>query len=145
MRNGRYIVVVGCGRLGTHIAEELSRKGDSVVVVDRDDSAFEGLSVDFSGFRLSGDATRISVLREAKLHEADLLIAATNDDDSNLMAAQIAKRIFDVPKAIALTADPVKTELFAKLGVETICPTFAAGGMLMDAAAGAGAAKREKP
>jgi trk system potassium uptake protein TrkA len=67
MKNNRYIVIVGCGRLGSHLANQLSRQGHSVVVIDRNEATFSGLSPDFSGFRVDGDATQMAVLKEAKL------------------------------------------------------------------------------
>ncbi len=143
MNRNRYVVVIGCGSLGSYVAEELSKKGDSVVVIDRDDSAFERLSIDFSGFRLSGDATGMKVLREAKLHEADILVAASDEDNANLMSAQIAKRIFGVPRVIARSIDPRKTGLYAMLGVETICQTFIAAEKFLEAAGPGRAENRE--
>lgn len=145
MHKNRYIVVLGCGSLGSFVAEDLSGKGDSVVVIDRDDSAFERLSIDFSGFRLSGDATRITVLREAKLQEADIFIASTNEDNSNLMAAQMAKRIFGVPRVLARSIDPRKMELYSLLGIETICQTSIAARMFLEAAETIPAGDREVP
>ena len=68
MKNSLYIVIVGCGRLGAHLANQLSRDGNSVVVIDRDETTFNHLSSDFSGFRIGGDATQMAVLKEAKLN-----------------------------------------------------------------------------
>ena len=68
MKNSRYIVIVGCGRLGAHLANQLSRAGNAVVVTDRDEATFNDLSPDFSGFRVGGDATQMAVLKEAKLN-----------------------------------------------------------------------------
>ncbi|MEZ4529301.1 MAG: NAD-binding protein, partial [Desulfobacterales bacterium] len=67
MKNSLYIVIIGCGRLGSHLANRLSGAGHSVVVIDRNEDTFSSLSADFSGFRLTGDATQISVLKQAKL------------------------------------------------------------------------------
>ena len=67
MKHSLYIVIIGCGRLGSHLANQLSRVGHSVVVIDKDEAAFKELSPDFSGFRIEGDATQIGVLNEAKL------------------------------------------------------------------------------
>jgi trk system potassium uptake protein len=87
MKNSRFILIVGCGRLGSRLANQLSRDGNSVVVIDKDETTFSNLSPDFSGFRVNGDATQMVVLKEAKLKKADVLIATTHEDNVNLMVA----------------------------------------------------------
>jgi len=133
MRSSRYIVIVGCGRLGSLLATELSRKGHSVVVIDRDDSAFDGLSQEFSGFKVEGDATQITVLKEAKVDKADAFIATTHEDNVNLMVAQVARRVFNVPHVLARVFDPRREGAYAQLGIETVCPTSVAGEMFLEA------------
>jgi trk system potassium uptake protein TrkA len=138
MKTSRYIVIIGCGRLGNHLADQLSREGHSVVVIDMHGAAFDDLSPDFSGFRVEGDATQMAVLKEAKLGNADVLIAATHEDNVNLMVAQVAKKIFGVPLVMARVFDPRREEVYARLGIETICPTSVAADMfLRDVADGA--------
>lgn len=122
-----YIVVVGCGRLGSFLANRLSNEGHSVVVIDVNASAFDMLTADqFSGFRVEGDATELAVLRHAKLDKADIVIGATQDENVNIMAAQVAKTRFNVPKVIARILDPNKEDFCRKLGIECICPTLIA-------------------
>ena len=77
MKDSLYIVIVGCGRLGSYLANQLSRSGHSIVVIDANENTFLELSPDFSGFRITGDATQIAVLREAKLKQADVFFATT--------------------------------------------------------------------
>lgn len=122
MSNNKYIVVVGCGRLGAILADHLSLQGHSVVAVDRDMSAFEKLSPDFTGFRLQGDATRISVLRQAKMDKADIVVAATRNDNVNLMVVQVAKSLFNVSRVMARLHDPKRGEMYADLDIEIVCP-----------------------
>ncbi|WP_373500825.1 TrkA family potassium uptake protein [Desulfococcus sp.] len=136
MTHNRYIVIVGCGRLGSHLANQLSRGGDSVVVIDRDHATFGNLSADFSGFRVEGDATQMSVLREARLNRADILIATTHKDNINLMAAQVARRIFGVSHVLARVFDPRREAVYTRLGIDTICPTSLAAGMFLAAVSG---------
>jgi len=144
MKNNRYIVIVGCGRLGSHLANQLSREGNSVVVIDRDESAFGDLSSDFSGFRVDGDATQMMMLKEAKLNQADVLIATTHDDNVNLMVAQVAKKIFGVPHVLARVFDPKREMVYARLGIDTISPTSVAVDMFLRAVAnGAGEGERQ--
>lgn len=119
-----FVVVVGCGRLGSHIATELSKAGNNVVVVDRSKEAFDLLSSDFSGFQVIGDATEQEVLRDARIAEADVLSAVTDNDNDNLMVAQVAKEIFGVERVLARVSDPVKGEVYQKLGLRILCPTM---------------------
>ncbi|MBN1931508.1 MAG: TrkA family potassium uptake protein [Desulfobacterales bacterium] len=131
MKNNRYIVVVGCGRLGSHLANQLSHSGNLVVMIDMNETAFNDLSPDFSGFRIDGDATHMAILNEAKLKNADVLIATTHEDNVNLMVAQIAQKIFNVRLVIARVFDPKREEVYAQLGIETICPTTVAVDMFL--------------
>ena len=133
MKNNKYIMVVGCGRVGSQLANQLSRDGNSVVVIDIDEAKFNDLSPDFSGFRIQGDATHITVLKEAKLKKADVLIATTHEDNVNLMVAQVAQKIFNVPHVLARVFDPKREEVYAQLGIDTICPTSVAAGMFLRA------------
>jgi trk system potassium uptake protein TrkA len=120
----RYIVIVGCGRLGAILANQLSRQGRNVVVVDRDEAAFKNLSAEFSGFQVTGDAAELAVLRRAGIEEADCLLAATRHDNVNLMVAQVARTVFHVSKVIARVFDPSRQEVYDQFGIETICPTL---------------------
>lgn len=123
MSNDRYIVIVGCGRVGSQLANLLSSRGNSVVVVDQHEKAFANLSAEFSGFRITGDATHIAVLRQAKLEGADVFIATTHADNVNLMTAQVAKTLFKVPRIMARVYDPAREDVYTRLGIETVCPT----------------------
>jgi trk system potassium uptake protein len=129
MSNSRqlFIVVVGCGRLGAYLANRLSKNGHSLVSIDNDPSAFEGLSSEYGGFQIEGDATEFSIFKQAKMHKADMVIATTRDDNINLMVAQIAKEIFNVPKVLARVYDPNRVAIYHELGVVGICPTLIAG------------------
>lgn len=131
MNSNRYIVIIGCGRLGSHLANHISREGNLVVAIDSDESTFNELSPDFSGFRVHGDATQMAVLKEAKLDKADVLIATTHEDNVNLMVAQVARRIFGVPHVLARVFDPKREEVYAHLGIDTICPTSVAADIFL--------------
>lgn len=126
-----FIVIVGCGRLGSYLANRLSRDGHSVVVIDSREAALDNLNDDFSGFRLEGDATEFTVLKEAKTAQADLLIAATREDNLNVMVAQIAQKIFHVPRVMARVFDPRTEEIYRAMGIKTVNPTSLAGHELM--------------
>ncbi len=136
MKNSLFIVIVGCGRLGSGLANQLSRIGHSVVVIDSDEDTLEGLSSDFSGFRIVGDATQLAVLKQAKLKDADILFATTHGDNVNLMVAQVARKLFNVPQVLARVFDPRREQIYNQLGIETICPTSVAAEMFMLSVAG---------
>jgi trk system potassium uptake protein TrkA len=135
MQNNRYIVIVGCGRLGSHLANQLSRVGHSVVVIDSNEETFNALSPDFSGFRVLGDATQMAVLKEAKLKHADVFFATTHEDNVNLMVAQVAHKLFNVAHVLARVFDPRREQIYDQLGIETICPTSVAAEMFLLAVA----------
>ncbi len=123
-----YIVVVGCGRMGSHLANLLSRDGHRVVTIDRDENAFSKLSKEtYSGFRVEGDATELAVLHRAKLDQADVLIAATHEDNVNLMATLVAKKVFAVRHVMARVYDPRREAMYHELDLATVCPTLLAG------------------
>jgi trk system potassium uptake protein TrkA len=123
MSSYEFIVIVGCGRLGSMLANQLSRLGRSIVVVDREEDAFHNLSTEFSGFYVVGDAAEMAVLRRARIAEADCVLAVTKHDNVNLMVAQVAKDVFNVPKVIARVFDPAREEVYRTFNIETICPT----------------------
>lgn len=136
-RNGNLVVVVGCGRLGSLLASRLSRRGLEVVVVDSDERAFGGLSPEFSGFRVLGDATELAVLRRARVEEASTVIAATRDDSTNMMVAQVAKQVVGVPQAFARVFDPSREAIYHRLEIDTVCPTNLAANVIVERVASA--------
>ncbi|GAB6099295.1 hypothetical protein JCM16358_11740 [Halanaerocella petrolearia] len=118
-----YVLVVGCGRTGSAIANLLSKEGEDVVVVDRDEESFNHLSAEFTGFTIIGDAAEIEVLKEAKLDKADVIIVTTNDDNVNSMIAQIASELYEIPKVVVRLIDPAKEVIYQDLDVITMSPT----------------------
>jgi len=127
-----YIVIVGCGRLGSFLANRLSGDGHSVVVIDAEEKSFQALSAEFSGFRVTGDGTEFAVLKQAKTERADVVIATTREDNVNLMVSQVARKVFEVPNVIARVFEPERGSIYQELGVETICPTTIAGEVFLD-------------
>jgi trk system potassium uptake protein TrkA len=127
-----FIIIVGSGRLGSYLANRLSSDGHSVVVIDIKERAFDALSSEYSGFRIEGDATEIAVLKEAKADKADLLIAATREDNVNLMVSQIAQKIFQIPKVMARVFELKRESVYRALGIETFCPTVLVGDFFLE-------------
>jgi trk system potassium uptake protein TrkA len=116
------IVIVGCGRYGALLANRLSSRDHNVVIIDRSKEALKGLSAEFGGFAITGDAAELSVLRMAKIEEADCLFSVSNQDTLNLMVTQVAKYIFGVPKVIARVYQPSYEPIFRKFDIEMISP-----------------------
>jgi len=121
------VIIMGCGRLGAHLARRLVQAGHDVTVIDRNSDSFARLGNDFKGTVVLGVGIDEDVLRRAGIETADAFIAVSNGDNTNAMAAQIAKLVFQVPHVVARLYDPVREETYHTLGLmETICPTVMA-------------------
>lgn len=114
------VIIIGCGRLGSALAEALCRRGDDVVVVDRDEAAFERLSGSFSGLRVPGMGCDREALVRAGIESADALAALTASDEVNVVSARAARLMFKVPRVVARLYDPGKSEAYRRLGLPTI-------------------------
>jgi trk system potassium uptake protein TrkA len=118
------VIIVGCGRLGAHLARRLDHEGNDVVVIDRNAEAFSRLGSEFRGRMVFGTGIDEDILRRAGIENADAFIAVTNGDNTNAMASEIAKLVFHVPRVVARLYDPVREDTFHALGLmETVCPT----------------------
>ena len=117
------VVIMGCGRVGAQLATLLDAEGHRVAVLDTDSYSFSRLPATFGGSALVGDATDEEALRRAGIEEADAFVAVTQGDNRNVMAAQIAKHIFHVPKVVCRIYDPLRRDLYETLGLEAISPT----------------------
>jgi trk system potassium uptake protein TrkA len=126
------VVIMGCGRVGARLAGLLDIEGHSVSILDLDDYSFRRLPSEFGGNALVGDGTDEEALKKAGIEEADAFIALTQGDNRNIMASQIAKHIFSVPRVICRTYDPLRRELFSSLGIETFSPTVIFSQMLKE-------------
>jgi trk system potassium uptake protein len=116
-------VVIGCGRVGAGIADELDRAGWQVLIIDVSSAAFDRLPATFGGTALRGDGTDEDVLRRAGAENADLLLALTEGDNRNIMAAQLGVEALAARKTVAKVNDPVRAEAYAHLGIATMCRT----------------------
>ena len=114
---------MGCGRVGAQLAGLLATDGHSVTVLDNDAYSFRRLPPDFSGTALIGNGLDQEVLKRAGIEEADAFVVVTQGDNRNVMAAQIAKHIFNVPRVICRIYDPLRRDLYDTLGLEAISPT----------------------
>ncbi|TDX49079.1 potassium channel family protein [Orenia marismortui] len=118
-----YVLVMGCGRSGSYLANQLSKSGEDVVVIDKSSTSFKRLSAEFTGFTINGDATEIEILKSAKIDKADVVVITTNDDNVNAMIAQIASELYKVPKVMVRLLDPEKEVIYKDLNVITMSPT----------------------
>ncbi len=126
------VVIMGCGRVGAQLAGLLDAEGHAVTVLDIDDYSFRRLPPDFSGTALLGNGIDEEALKRAGIEEADAFVAVTQGDNRNVMAAQIAKHIFNVPKVTCRIYDPLRWELYNTLGLEAISPTTVFARMLKE-------------
>ena len=122
-RDSGYTVVIGCGRLGASLANAISDKEASVMMVDRDEHAFRKLGSAYGGLTMTGDATDIAVLRSAEIERADTVVSVTNDDNTNIMVAQIARNVYHIPNVICRLYDPEREIVYKEFDIDTICPT----------------------
>ncbi len=126
------VIIMGCGRVGATLAGMLDVEGHTVTVLDIDPYSFRRLPSDFKGTALVGNGIDQDILKEAGIEQVDAFFALTQGDNRNIMAGQIAKHVFRVPKVVCRIYDPLRQELFCKLGLEAISPTIIFARMLRD-------------
>src|SRR3989338_8167066 len=118
-----YIVIVGCGRVGAELARLLSQEGQDVVIIDRKESAFDRLGDAFNGITLKGSGVSTKTLHAAGIEKTDVFCALTNSDNVNIMASQVAKGIFKIPRVIARVYDPTRATIYKTLGLDIFSET----------------------
>jgi len=117
------IVIVGCGRVGSTLAENLDADGHEVIILDVRTAAFDRLPETFKGSAIRGDGTDEEVLRRAGAEGADIFLSLTEGDNRNVMAAQVATESLGIRQVIAKINDPVRAAAYAELGLVTLCRT----------------------
>ena len=118
------VVILGCGRVGARLAGMLDAESHKVSVIDTTLEAFERLPASFSGKVVLGEGVDYDILREAGIERADAFVAATQGDNRNIMASQIAKHLFGVKNVVTRVYDPLRADTFATLGLRAISPTL---------------------
>jgi trk system potassium uptake protein len=136
-----FVLIVGAGRVGSTVAKKALELGHEVSVLDADPLSHERLEQgstesweDRGGLFTVGTALEIDALVEAGVERAEVFIASTNGDNTNLVISQIAKKRFEVPKVVARVLDPARAAWYAEQGLETVCPTQTAIELLEQAA-----------
>lgn len=117
-RAGMYIIVVGGGRVGYHLAKTILQEGHEVLVMEKDRKTSEWLAEELGEVVMNGDGCEIRTMAEAGMGRANVVVAVTGDDEDNLVICQMAKGKFQVPRTIARVNDPKNEELFQQLGID---------------------------
>lgn len=136
------VVIMGCGRAGSTVAARLDATGHEVSIIDLDARAFRRLPPDFGGARIEGSGTDDRLLVAAGVREADAFLAVTQGDNRNLLASQMAKHLFGVGTVVARVYDPLRAELFGRLGLRAFSPTRISADLAIDALLGPDGADR---
>ncbi len=126
------VIIVGCGRVGAQLASLLSLEGHDVAIVDREAKAFERLPANFRGRRVTGVGFDREVLRQAGIEHADAFVSVTSGDNTNIVAALMARREFHIPKVVTRVFDPQRAEIYRRFGIPTISPTTWAANEIKD-------------
>jgi len=126
------VVIMGCGRVGAQLASLLDREEHKITILDTNAYSFRRLPSDFNGTALLGNGIDQEALKRAGIEEADAFVAVTQGDNRNVMAAQIAKHIFNVPRVVCRIYDPLRQELYSTLGLEAFSPTTIFAQMLKE-------------
>lgn len=116
------VIIIGCGRVGSRLAQLMSRRGHDVTVIDSDPAALKRLGPSFKGQKIVGIGFDRDVLIEAGIQRADALAAVTVSDEANVVSARLARQVFRVPRVVARVYDPGKAEIYRRFGLQTISP-----------------------
>jgi len=115
-----HVVVVGCGRVGSELAGSLERLGHTVAIIDKKKDAFRRLPKGFGGYRIVGFGFDRDTLEEAGVRDAGAVAAVTSGDNSNIMAARVARETFEVDRVVARIYDPRRAVIYQRLGIPTV-------------------------
>ena len=117
------ILVIGCGRMGTRLAETLDLQGHDIAVIDSNSDAFRTLPDSFSGATVCGTAMDMRVLKSASVESCVAVAVVTSDDNLNITVCQIVKEFFGVTNVLARISVPTREQVFTRFGLKTVCPT----------------------
>jgi len=115
-----YVVIMGCGRVGSSLAASLDRLGHEVAVIDKDRQAFRRLSAEFSGRQVVGQGFHREVLVEAGVERAQAFAAVSSGDNSNIIAARVARETFGIARVVARIYDAKRAAVYERLGIPTV-------------------------
>jgi trk system potassium uptake protein len=115
-----HVIVVGCGRVGAELAVGLDQGGHHVAIIDKREAAFRRLPPEFSGRTVHGFGFDRDHLEAAGVREAEALAAVTSGDNSNILAARIARETYEIPRVVARIYDPRRAVIYQRLGIATV-------------------------
>jgi trk system potassium uptake protein TrkA len=115
-----HVVIMGCGRVGSALARSLEKLGHSVAVIDRDPGAFRRLAPEFAGDKITGIGFDRDTLMEAGIDRADAFAAVSSGDNSNIIAARVARETFGIDNVVARIYDANRAAVYQKLGIPTV-------------------------
>jgi trk system potassium uptake protein TrkA len=124
------VLIVGCGRVGSLLAGRLVENGSDVSIVDANSRSFRRLPEKFPGRVVLGTGIDEDVLRTAGIEQAHVFVAVTQDDNTNIMSAQIAREVFGIDRVILRIYDQARAAVYRQLGLTVICPTTTVAGMI---------------
>jgi len=117
------VVIMGCGRVGAKLAGMLDEEGHNVTIMDVESYSFRKLPSNFGGMAIVGNGLEEEALKKAGIEEADVFVSATQGDNRNVMACQIAKHIYNIPRVVSRIYDPIREEMYRDLRIESVSPT----------------------
>ena len=126
------VIIMGCSRVGAQLAGMLDASGHKVTVLDVEPYAFRKLPSTFNGVAMVGNGLEDESLKKAGIEEADVFVSATQGDNRNVMACQIAKHIYHVQKVVSRIYDPIREEMYRNLGLDTVSPTKVVADLLKE-------------
>jgi trk system potassium uptake protein TrkA len=115
-----HVVIMGCGRVGSTLARILERADHTVAIIDQEAMAFRRLSTDFTGLRVTGVGFDRDTMVEAGIERAEAFAAVSSGDNSNIIAARVARETFGIENVVARIYDPARAEVYQKLGIPTV-------------------------
>lgn len=127
-----YIIIIGCGRVGSQLALMLAQEKHDIVVIDRDPDAFKHLGASFNGIRLQGYGYDEEALQKAHIERCDAFAAVTDLDNANIMACEVASKLYHVPRVVARVYNPESISTFEELGLEYVFGTNIVAQTIMD-------------
>lgn len=127
-----FVIIMGCGRVGARVATILATQGHEVTILDVKSTAFHRLAADFPGTTMIGNGIDQDTLRSAGIERADAFVAATQGDNRNIMASQVAKHVFGVKNVVTRIYDPIRSDTFAALGLRAISPTVIGANVIVE-------------
>jgi trk system potassium uptake protein len=126
------VIILGCGRVGSTLARSMFKDGHNVTVIDVLTEAFRRLGTKYKGQRVVGNGMDEDVLKRAGITNCDVFVAVTPGDNRNIMAAQIAQRVYSVPKVITRINDPIRADVYRTMGIVTFCGTTLFSGLMRE-------------